>query len=72
MKDIEVEGEFEKKLLQEVIPPNELGVSFDDIGALDKVKDTLRELVLLPLQRPELFRIGNLTKPCKVLLLFIL
>jgi SpoVK/Ycf46/Vps4 family AAA+-type ATPase len=30
----------------------------------------LKELVMLPLQRPELFRKGNLTKPCKGILLF--
>jgi len=41
-----------------------------DIGALDKVKETLKELVMLPLQRPELFRRGNLTKPVKGILLF--
>ncbi len=30
------------------------------------MKSTLRELVLLPLTRPELFRKGNLSKPAKV------
>ena len=56
------ENEFEKKLLAEVIPSNEIGVSFDDIGALERVKETLKELVMLPLQRPELFRKGQLMK----------
>lgn len=56
------ENEFEKKLLADVIPPNDIGVTFDDIGALEKVKDTLKELVMLPLQRPELFCKGQLTK----------
>lgn len=56
------ENEFEKMLLPEVIPPDELGVTFDHIGALDNVKETLRELVMLPLQRPELFVKGQLTK----------
>jgi len=41
-------------------------VIYQDIGALDSVKETLKELVMLPLQRPELFRKGNLTKPTKV------
>jgi SpoVK/Ycf46/Vps4 family AAA+-type ATPase len=68
--DIETDNDFEKRLLSDVIPPNELKIGFDDIGALDKVKDTLKELVMLPLQRPELFRKGNLTKPCKGILLF--
>jgi SpoVK/Ycf46/Vps4 family AAA+-type ATPase len=48
--------------MDEVIPPSAVGVKFDDIGALESVKDTLRELVMLPLQRPELFKKGQLTK----------
>ncbi|MBD4021724.1 hypothetical protein GUI04_22655, partial [Xanthomonas citri pv. citri] len=55
LKDVVTENEFEKRLLAEVIPPNDIGVTFDDIGALESVKDTLKELVMLPLQRPELF-----------------
>lgn len=56
------EDEYEKALLSAVIPPEEVGVKFDDVGALENVKDALRELVMLPLQRPELFLKGNLTK----------
>ncbi|KAF5198563.1 Aaa-type atpase family protein [Thalictrum thalictroides] len=70
LKDVVTENEFEKKLLADVIPPNDIGVTFDDIGALENVKDTLKELVMLPLQRPELFCKGQLTKPCKGILLF--
>jgi len=56
--------------LADVIPPSDIGVTFEDIGALENVKDTLKELVMLPLQRPELFCKGQLTKPCKGILLF--
>ncbi|KAL8474600.1 hypothetical protein ACS0TY_031160 [Phlomoides rotata] len=70
LKDVVTENEFEKRLLTDVIPPNDIGVTFDDIGALENVKDTLKELVMLPLQRPELFGKGQLTKPCKGILLF--
>ncbi|KAK2403640.1 AAA-type ATPase family protein [Trifolium repens] len=70
LKDVVTENEFEKKLLGDVIPPTELGVTFEDIGALENVKDTLKELVMLPLKRPELFCKGQLTKPCKGILLF--
>ncbi|XP_022640595.1 uncharacterized protein LOC106771966 isoform X2 [Vigna radiata var. radiata] len=70
LKDVVTENEFEKKLLADVIPPTDIGVTFDDIGALENVKDTLKELVMLPLQRPELFCKGQLTKPCKGILLF--
>ncbi|XP_062215625.1 uncharacterized protein LOC133916121 [Phragmites australis] len=70
LKDIATENEFEKRLLADVIPPHEIGVTFEDIGALESVKDTLKELVMLPLQRPELFSRGQLMKPCKGILLF--
>ncbi|KDP28140.1 hypothetical protein JCGZ_13911 [Jatropha curcas] len=70
LKDVVTDNEFEKKLLVDVIPPSDIGVTFDDIGALENVKDTLKELVMLPLQRPELFCKGQLTKPCKGILLF--
>lgn len=62
IQDVVTENEFEKKLLGDVIPPTDIGVSFNDIGALENVKDTLKELVMLPLQRPELFCKGQLTK----------
>eukprot|EP01126_Amoeba_proteus_P010793 TRINITY_DN14263_c0_g1_i1.p1 TRINITY_DN14263_c0_g1~~TRINITY_DN14263_c0_g1_i1.p1 ORF type:complete len:489 (-),score=191.40 TRINITY_DN14263_c0_g1_i1:244-1551(-) len=68
--EIETENDFEKRLLSDVIPPNEVELHFDDIGAHDHIKETLKELVMLPLRRPELFRKGNLTKPCKGILLF--
>ncbi|XP_060170914.1 uncharacterized protein LOC132601868 isoform X2 [Lycium barbarum] len=70
LKDATTENEFEKSLLADIIPPGDIGVTFDDIGALENVKDTLKELVMLPLQRPELFCKSQLTKPCKGILLF--
>ncbi|PHT29494.1 hypothetical protein CQW23_30929 [Capsicum baccatum] len=68
--DVETDNEFEKALLADVIPTRDIGVTFDDIGALETVKDTLKELIMLPLQRPELFSKSQLTKPCKGILLF--
>ncbi|KAJ8449591.1 hypothetical protein Cgig2_005613 [Carnegiea gigantea] len=44
LKDVVTENEFEKRLLADVIPPSDIGVTFDDIGALENVKDTLEEL----------------------------
>ena len=119
------------RTMAQVIPPGEVGTTFDDIGALDNVKAALREvcsprpsicpaalflspslcversppllqsltslsrascchtlqllrigmqqtwvcvwrmqIVMLPLQRPELFKRGQLTKPTKGVLLF--
>lgn len=61
---------YERALLSEVITPEEANVNFSDIGALEDVKRTLYETVILPLQRPELFRRGNLARPTKGVLLF--
>lgn len=45
-----------------MVPPSEIGVKFEDIGALEDVKKTLNELVTLPMRRPELFSHGNLLR----------
>ncbi|EMS49758.1 Spastin [Triticum urartu] len=70
LKDVVTENEFERSLLSNVIAPHEIGVTFDDIGALECVKDTLKELIITPLKRPELFSKGQLLKPAKGILLF--
>lgn len=54
--------EFEKNFVSALIPPDEIGVRFDDVGALEDVKRTLNELVSLPMRRPELFSHGNLLR----------
>ncbi|KAK4601440.1 hypothetical protein RGQ29_010839 [Quercus rubra] len=65
----EPDNEFEKRIRPEVIPANEISVTFADIGALDEIKENLQELVMLPLRRPDLFK-GGLLKPCRGILLF--
>jgi SpoVK/Ycf46/Vps4 family AAA+-type ATPase len=64
------DNDFERRLITDIVLPHEIDTSFDDIGALDNVKTTMNELILLPLKRPELFRRGTLSKPTKGLLLF--
>ncbi|KAF8657509.1 hypothetical protein HU200_060071 [Digitaria exilis] len=63
------DNEYEKRIRETVIPAGEIGVTFDDIGALDDIKQSIQELVMLPLQRPDLFT-GGLLKPCRGILLF--
>nr|ADN33778.1 ATP binding protein [Cucumis melo subsp. melo] len=67
--EIPPDNEFEKRIRPEVIPANEIGVTFADIGAMDEIKESLQELVMLPLRRPDLFK-GGLLKPCRGILLF--
>ncbi|TKW15475.1 hypothetical protein SEVIR_5G239100v4 [Setaria viridis] len=64
------DNEYEKRIRESsVIPASETGVTFDDIGALADIKESIQELVMLPLQRPDLFN-GGLLKPCRGILLF--
>ncbi|KAL5540302.1 hypothetical protein UlMin_042785 [Ulmus minor] len=67
--EVPPDNEFEKRIRPEVIPANEIGVTFADIGAMDEIKESLHELVMLPLRRPDLFK-GGLLKPCRGILLF--
>ncbi|KAH6763295.1 P-loop containing nucleoside triphosphate hydrolases superfamily protein [Perilla frutescens var. hirtella] len=67
--EIPPDNEFERLIRPEVIPASEIGVTFADIGALDDTKESLQELVMLPLRRPDLFE-GGLLKPCRGILLF--
>ncbi|GJZ91287.1 ATPase family AAA domain-containing protein 1-A, partial [Tanacetum coccineum] len=54
--------EYESNFISAVVPPGEIGVKFDDIGALEEVKTALHELAILPMKRPELFSRGNLLR----------
>ncbi|MBA0773633.1 hypothetical protein Gotri_008893, partial [Gossypium trilobum] len=69
LQEVPPDNEFEKRIRPEVIPANEIGVTFADIGAMDDIKESLQELVMLPLRRPDLFN-GGLLKPCRGILLF--
>ncbi|CAN1254152.1 Uncharacterized AAA domain-containing protein C24B10.10c [Linum perenne] len=68
-QEVQPDNEFEKRIRPEVIPANEINVTFADIGSLEETKESLQELVMLPLRRPDLFK-GGLLKPCRGILLF--
>ncbi|CAN1778386.1 Outer mitochondrial transmembrane helix translocase [Linum perenne] len=68
-QDVLPDNEFEKRIRPEVIPADEINVTFADIGSLEEIKESLQELVMLPLRRPDLFK-GGLLKPCRGILLF--
>lgn len=61
---------YEDVIACDVINPDDIDVSFDSIGGLDGVKQALHELVILPLQRPNLFAHGKLLGPQKGVLLY--
>lgn len=62
---------YEKILLAYLITPNDITVSFNDIGGLEDVVSDLRESVILPLVYPELFtQYGALLAAPKGVLLY--
>ncbi|CAI9259769.1 uncharacterized protein LOC111920404 [Lactuca sativa] len=61
---------YEDVIACNVINPDHIGVEFDSIGGLETIKQSLYELVILPLRRPELFSYGKLLGPQKGVLLY--
>lgn len=62
---------YEKIMLAYLVPPEDIDVSFADIGGLDLIVDDLRESVILPLVYPQLFsQYGNLLAAPKGVLLY--
>lgn len=61
---------YEDVIACDVINPDDIDVTFDSIGGLEKVKQELYELVILPLQRPNLFGHCKLLSPPKGVLLY--
>ncbi|KAL7108195.1 hypothetical protein ACP275_06G099600 [Erythranthe tilingii] len=61
---------YEDIVACDVVNPDHIDVKFDTIGGLDGIKEALYELVILPLQRPELFSRGKLLGPQKGVLLY--
>ncbi|CAI6003848.1 unnamed protein product [Closterium sp. NIES-65] len=54
------DNDFEKRIRPEILGAGSIGVTFESIGALESVKESLRELVLVPLKHPEIFNKGGL------------
>ena len=63
-------SDYEDQIAKEAVNPAEIDCTFDDIGGLDFEKKRLRELVILPFARPELFSRGKLLRPPKGVLLY--
>ncbi|XP_075494500.1 uncharacterized protein LOC142532070 [Primulina tabacum] len=61
---------YEDVVACDVVNPVHIDVKFDSIGGLDAIKQSLYELVILPLRRPELFSHGKLLCPEKGVLLY--
>lgn len=53
-------NEYESIVAGDIIPPEKLSVTFNDIGGLEDIKQRLQESIILPLRHPEIFARGKL------------
>ena len=64
-------NEHEQVIAGDLVDPSEIGCLFTDIGGLDAEIGEIRELIMLPLQRPELFSgPGSIVRPTKGVLFY--
>ena len=56
--------------MQDVIDPDHLTTTFDDIAGIDQVKQELKDMIILPLQQPQLFTSQSLFSLPKGVLLY--
>jgi SpoVK/Ycf46/Vps4 family AAA+-type ATPase len=67
-RKVELDGEFENVIAREVVNPDLIDVTLDDIGGLDHIIDDLRRNVITPMLRPQHFRTSLLRQKRGVLL----
>lgn len=61
--------DYEMMIASHLVDPNDISVSWEDIAGLENVIQELRETVILPIQRKELFADSQLTQAPKGVLL---
>ncbi|KDD73870.1 AAA+ ATPase, partial [Helicosporidium sp. ATCC 50920] len=65
---VNLDGQYEDVIAQEVVNPESISVSLADIGGLDHIIDDLQRNVITPMRRPELFCTSLLRQKRGVLL----
>ncbi|KAK8791914.1 hypothetical protein WA158_005291 [Blastocystis sp. Blastoise] len=62
--------DYEYRILQDIVLPSEIDISFKDIGGLEDVKQEIKDMILLPLLRPDIFKGKKLLEFPKGILLY--
>jgi len=63
-------NKHEKSLVANVVSPQDIHVTYDQIGGLEEVKELLRECITYPLKYPHLYQEGIAEEAVKGVLLF--
>lgn len=63
--------DYEMIIANHLVDPNDIKISWNNIAGLDSVIQELKETVILPIQRKELFEDSQLTQAPKVLVLIL-
>lgn len=56
--------------MQDVIDPDDIHTTFDDIAGIDSIKQELQDMIILPLSQPHLFVSHSLFSLPKGVLLY--
>ena len=67
-RPINLDGQYEDIIAQEVVNPQQIDVTLRDVGGLDDIIDDLRRNIITPMRRPEHFRTSLLRQKRGVLL----
>jgi len=72
---VPITDEHENRVMGDVVFPDQIRTTFDDIGGLKAIKDSIHETVIIPLQNPHLFsgadsKVSTLLSPPKGILLY--
>ena len=67
---VDISNNYEAIVMQDVIDPDHLTTTFDDIAGIDQVKQELQDMIILPLQQPQLFTSQSLFSLPKGVLLY--
>ena len=70
VEDLQLDKEEQRLLTACLVDTKSLKTQFDEIGGLESAKDALMELVVYPMQHPEVFRGHRLLRPPSGLLLY--
>lgn len=69
VKDLKL-SEYELNIAAQLIVPEEIPVSWNDIGGLESIIDSIKQTVILPFQKREIFKECKLFSPPKGILLY--